>query len=216
MNPHRGLIRKGGVNVAVSAEMCRLTVCGPDRQIEVAVPAPVLVADLLPALLHHLGDNLADTGLLHGGWVLQRLGSPAFDEDSTIAALGLRDGDTVHLRARSEQIPPVDFDDLIDGVATGVSTRAGRWRPEMARWAAFGLNVGLLATGLAVLAMPGPPPARALIAACLTLACLAAAFALTHSRSGTACSAPGSPSPQSDTRHSVAPSRQILTPTRSA
>lgn len=93
------------MTIVASGEMCRLVVCGPDRQVEVAVPAQVLVADLLPALLHHLGENLADTGLLHGGWVLQRLGAPPFDEDGTVASLGLRDGEVVHLRPRSEQIP---------------------------------------------------------------------------------------------------------------
>src|ERR1700754_2536223 len=60
-----------------TAEMCRLVVNGPGRQVEVSVPMNVLVADLLPALFHHLGDNLADAGLAHSGWVLQRLGGPA-------------------------------------------------------------------------------------------------------------------------------------------
>lgn len=165
-----------GVTSAPNAEMCRLAVCGPDRRIEVAVPAHILVADLLPALLHHLGPDLADTGMLHGGWVLQRLGATPFDEDSMVGSLGLRDGDTVHLRPRSEQIPPLDFDDLIDGVATGLRERSGKWRPEMIRWAAHGLQVILLATGLVALAWPGPPTPRALVAAAVALVALAAAF----------------------------------------
>lgn len=168
------------MTVQVGAEMCRLVVYGPDRRIEVAVPAHVVLADLLPVLSHHLGENLADTGLLHSGWVLQRLGAAPFDEDSTIAALGLRDGDTVHLRPRSEQIPPADFDDLIDGVATGIKERPGRWRPEMARWVAVGVLAALLATGLIALAVPGPPIPWALVAGCLAVAGLAAAFTVTQ------------------------------------
>ncbi|MGH3663666.1 MAG: type VII secretion integral membrane protein EccD [Micromonosporaceae bacterium] len=160
---------------AATAQMCRLVVCGPDRRIEVAVPAHILVADLLPALLHHLGADLADTGMLHGGWVLQRLGESPFDEDSTVASLGLRDGDTVHLRPRSDQIPPLDFDDLIDGVATGLADRTGTWRPEMTRWAALGLQVALLATGLVALALPGPAAPRALAAVVLALVAMVAA-----------------------------------------
>src|SRR5262245_40838005 len=101
------------------AEICRLVVHGPGRRLEVAVPAEVPVADLFPALLRHLGDNVADGGLAHGGWILQRLGTPPLDEESSVAALGLRDGDVIHLRPRSEQIPPVHFDDLADGIATG-------------------------------------------------------------------------------------------------
>nr|WP_296068174.1 type VII secretion integral membrane protein EccD [uncultured Actinoplanes sp.] len=162
------------------AEMCRLVVRGPDRQIEVAVPANVLVADLLPALLHHLGDNLADAGLAHGGWVLQRLGGPPLDEDSSVAAVGLQDGETIHLRPRSDQIPPVHFDDLADGIATGMGARPGRWRPEMICWAALGALAVVLAFGVVTLAMPGPALARALCALAITVICLAGAFGLTR------------------------------------
>ncbi|MDI5941594.1 EsaB/YukD family protein, partial [Micromonospora sp. DH15] len=79
----------------VTEQMCRLVVRGPSRQIEVAVPAGVVVADLLPALLHHHGDGLADTGLGHGGWVLQRAGAAPLDEESSVAAPALHDGDRV-------------------------------------------------------------------------------------------------------------------------
>jgi type VII secretion integral membrane protein EccD len=160
--------------------MCRLVVCGPARQIEVAVPAQVLLADLLPALLHHLGDDLAETGLVHGGWVLQRVGDGPLDEDSSPAALGLRDGDVVHLLPRSEQLPPVDFDDLIDGVATGAEARSGRWRPEMTGWAATGALALTLTVVLVALAIPGQAAVRALGAGAVAIGALAAAFGLTR------------------------------------
>ncbi|MFI6763375.1 type VII secretion integral membrane protein EccD [Micromonospora sp. NPDC050417] len=159
-----------------AAEMCRLVVHGPGRQLQVAVPADVPVADLLPALLHHLGDNLADAGLAHGGWVLQRLGAPPLDEESSVAALGLHDGDHVYLRPRSDQIPPVHFDDLADGIATGVGNRSGLWRPEMIRWSALGVLVALLAVGFVTLAMSGPPLPRTIAAGTVALICLAGAF----------------------------------------
>lgn len=160
------------MTVAATGEMCRLTVCGPTNQLEVAVPVHVLVSDLLPVLVRHLGENLVETGLLHGGWVLQRLGAAPFDQGSTIGALGLHDGDVVHLRPRSEQIPPVDFDDLIDGIATGVQQRSGRWRPALTRWTATAAAAVLLGTGVAVLALPGYPPHRALAAGLLAVMCL--------------------------------------------
>ncbi|GIJ26369.1 hypothetical protein Vqi01_15310 [Micromonospora qiuiae] len=153
---------------------------GPGRQLDVAVPADVPVVDLLPALLHHLGDNLADAGLAHGGWVLQRLGAPPLDEESSVAALGLRDGDHVHLRPRSDQIPPVHFDDLADGIATGVGNRSGLWRPEMIRWSALGVLIVLLAVGVGAVVMPGPPLPRVIAAGILALICLAGAFGFTR------------------------------------
>jgi type VII secretion integral membrane protein EccD len=133
-------------------DLCRLAVCGPARTVELAVPIHVPLIDLLPALIGHLGDGLADAGLEHGGWVLQRLGDPPLREELSVAALGLRDGDVVHLRPRAEQLPPLDFDDLIDGVATTISTRPDRWRPDMSRRLLVGLLAVPLAAGLGVLA----------------------------------------------------------------
>jgi type VII secretion integral membrane protein EccD len=133
-------------------DLCRLTVCGPARSVELAVPVHVPLIDLLPALVGHLGDGLADAGLEHGGWVLQRLGDPPLREDQSVAVLGLHDGDVVHLRPRADQLPPLDFDDLIDGVAAGIAGRSDRWRPEMSRRLLTGLLAVPLAAGLIVLA----------------------------------------------------------------
>jgi type VII secretion integral membrane protein EccD len=133
-------------------DLCRLTVCGPGRSVELAVPVHVPLIDLLPALVGHLGDGLADAGLEHGGWVLQRLGDPPLREDQSVATLGLHDGDVVHLRPRADQLPPLDFDDLIDGVATGITGRSDRWRPEMSRRLLTGLLALPLVAGLALLA----------------------------------------------------------------
>lgn len=132
LNPGRWTVRANGVNstsVGVG-DVCRLTVYGPDSRVELAVPVHVPVADLLPTLLGHLDPRLATSGLEHGGWVLQRLGEPPLEEDLGTAALGLCDGDTVYLRPRDAQLPPIDFDDLVDGVAGVIADRKDRWRPE--------------------------------------------------------------------------------------
>ncbi|MBN1171979.1 MAG: type VII secretion integral membrane protein EccD [Micromonosporaceae bacterium] len=146
-----------------------MIVISSDRRVELAVPSDVPIADLLPSLLGHLGPSLADTGLDHEGWVLQRLGEPPLEEDLDATALDLRDGETLYLRPRSDQIPPPDFDDLIDGVAGGMRERAGIWRPEMTRWAGRLFLILVLITGMVVIAVPGPTPNRATVAAVLTL-----------------------------------------------
>jgi type VII secretion integral membrane protein EccD len=133
-------------------DLCRLNICGPTRSVELAIPVHVPLIDLMPAMVGHLGSNLADAGLEHGGWVLQRLGDPPLSEELSVAALGLHDGDTVHLRPRADQLPPLDFDDLIDGIAVGISGRADRWRPEMSKRLLTGLLAVPLAAGLALLA----------------------------------------------------------------
>ena len=133
-------------------DLCRLSIQGPGKSVELAVPVHVPLIDLLPALVGHLGDGLADAGLEHGGWVLQRLGDPPLREELSVAALGLRDGDVVHLRPRAEQLPPLDFDDLIDGIATGIAARPDRWRPQLSRRLLTGVLAAPLAAGLVVLA----------------------------------------------------------------
>jgi type VII secretion integral membrane protein EccD len=132
-------------------DLCRLNICGPSRSVELAVPVHVPLIDLLPAMVGHLGGNLADAGLEHGGWVLQRLGDPPLREELSVAALGLHDGDTVHLRPRADQLPPLDFDDLIDGIAVGISGRSDRWLPEMSRRLLTGLLAVPLAAALVLL-----------------------------------------------------------------
>jgi type VII secretion integral membrane protein EccD len=144
--------------------MCRLTICGPASRIELAVPAHVPVADLLPTFLEHLGPELAAAGFEHDGWVLQRLGEPPLDEDLGTAALGLYDGDVVYLRPRADQLPPVDFDDLVDGVATGTAERTDRWRPETTRRFVLALMGATLALGAGLSPTSGTGMTVALVA----------------------------------------------------
>ncbi|MEV0809439.1 type VII secretion integral membrane protein EccD [Micromonospora sp. NPDC050200] len=143
----------------------RLVISGPDRRIELAVPSDVVVADLLPALLDHLGSNLADSGLAHGGWVLQRVGGPPLDADVTVASLDLHDGETLFLRPLADQLPPVHFDDLIDGVATSVTKRSGYWRPAFTRYAMATVGAVAVAVTLVAVATAGPALLRAVGAA---------------------------------------------------
>ncbi|MEV0134994.1 type VII secretion integral membrane protein EccD [Dactylosporangium sp. NPDC050688] len=173
------------MTVATTSEMCRLAVYGPQRRIDIAVPVHVPIADLLPTLLRQLQpadqapeSGLADSGLEHGGWVLQRLGEPPFDENLSLAEAGLHDGDTVHLRPRSDQIPPIHFDDLIDGVATTVRGRAPRWLAAFTRAAALaGLGL-VLAAGWVLLALPGPAAARIAVAGVAAVLVLLSALAV--------------------------------------
>lgn len=192
MNPRWGRSRAVGVSTVasstVASEPCRLTICGPTRSVEVAVPAYVPLADVLPTLISYVGDNLPDAGLEHGGWVLQRLGGPVLDEDLSLAALGLRDGEVVHLLPRSAQLPPADFDDLVDGVATGIAARPDRWRPAMTRW----LMLGLVLVGVAAAGVPlflAGPTLGTTIAGGIAAALLAAATAVVARALGDAAGA---------------------------
>ncbi|WP_399093598.1 type VII secretion integral membrane protein EccD [Streptomyces sp. BBFR2] len=144
----------------IVADICKIVVKAPERSFEIGLPADMPLVEVMPSLLEHgsvPGGDLDETGVEHGGWVLQRLGRPALDEESTPADLGLRDGETLHLRPRREQLPPVHFDDLVDGVATGMRERADQWGPQGTRRLALGFGSAVLLAGLVPLATSGLP-----------------------------------------------------------
>ncbi|GLZ38936.1 type VII secretion integral membrane protein EccD [Actinokineospora sp. NBRC 105648] len=180
MNPARVPTRVLGMATTAAAgsgEMCRLTICGPASRVELAVPAHVPLADLMPTVLGHLDPALATTGLSHGGWVLQRLGEPPLDEDQGTAALNLYDGDILHLRPRDALLPLVDFDDLVDGIHTGLSAREDTWRPSYTA-RAFIVLMGLLAvTAVITAAGAGTGLMMAAVAGGLAVVLLGAAAA---------------------------------------
>ncbi|WP_431776949.1 type VII secretion integral membrane protein EccD [Streptomyces cucumeris] len=140
---------------SATAGLCRITVRAPAKSIDLAVPADVPVADLLPTLVSYAGDTLAEEGLEHGGWVLQRLGGGPLEEDASLESLGLLDGETLYLRPRADTLPEVLLDDLVDGIATTMADRPFGWTARTARRVLLALLVLTLAAGLVVLAQPG-------------------------------------------------------------
>ncbi|MDH6116819.1 type VII secretion integral membrane protein EccD [Kitasatospora sp. GAS204A] len=175
------------------AGLCRLRFRAPETTFELAVPADVQLADLLPTVLGYAGADLEEKGLEHGGWVLQKLGGEPLDENRTLDALELHDGDELHLRPRRQAFPPVHFDDLVDGVRTGMQERGDNWRPALTHHFALGLGLVALAGGLALLAMPGPQQLREIAATVvgmlLLLGAVSAARAVGDAIAGTALGA---------------------------
>src|SRR5262249_51625537 len=141
-----------------------------------------------PTFLDHLGAEQATAGLGHDGWVLQRLGEPPLDEDLGTAALGLYDGDVLHLRPRADPLPPVDFADLIDRVATGSASRAERPRPEATRRLILGLVGVLLGLGAVVAPMSGIAAVGSLVAGTASITLLLGAAAASRALADRAAS----------------------------
>ncbi len=148
----------------------RVTIVAPSTQMDLVLPADVPLADLLPALLRHASDDLADDGVAHQGWVLRRLGGPPLDTGRTAVQLDIRDGEVLYLAPRSEATPEVVFDDVVDAVASATQQRAGRWGPADTGRFAVGFATAALLGGLAATLLAGPPQLPgALIAAGLGL-----------------------------------------------
>ncbi|GGV20700.1 type VII secretion integral membrane protein EccD [Kitasatospora herbaricolor] len=153
------------MNGTTVAGLCRLRFRTPDAVFDLAVPADVPLADLLPAVLGFAGPGLDELGVDHDGWILQRLGGAPLDEELGADALGLHDGDELHLRPRRDPLPEVHFDDMADGVATAMRARPDTWRPALTHHLALGLALSVLVGGLALLLLPGTRGSRDLAAA---------------------------------------------------
>jgi ESX secretion system protein EccD len=150
-----------------ATDLCRVVLVTPFRTLELALPTGVPLCDLMPVLVQQA--NPSGRGRQgEGDWVIQRFGTGPLDEELTPDALQLRDGETLYLRPRTAQLPPVHFDDLVDGLATGVSRRPDRWRESMTRALFVCLGGLVLLTGFALLCNGGFP-ARIAVAGGITV-----------------------------------------------
>ena len=131
-----------------TTELCHLTVSGPERRADLAIPATATLGELLPIVVKHTaGDGAAEEA-----WVLQRLGGPPLDFGGTAESLDLREGEVLYLNPESAPLPEFDFDDVSVGVAYSVAARPDQWRPSFSRVLMMGsaaVVAGAFAVGLA-------------------------------------------------------------------
>ncbi|MFE5027881.1 type VII secretion integral membrane protein EccD [Streptomyces sp. NPDC056656] len=156
--------------------LCRLTVRAPQKAVDLAVPSDIPVIDLLPTLVDHAGDGLAESGLEHGGWVLQRLSGERLEEESSLDSLGLKDGETVLLRPHTELLPEIRLDDLVDGIATTMRDRPYGWTAVVSRRTLLSFAVATALGAAVLLSLSGASGAvRAVAATAMALLLLAGA-----------------------------------------
>ncbi|GLY63512.1 type VII secretion integral membrane protein EccD [Amycolatopsis taiwanensis] len=117
----------------------------PRTRIDVALPADVAVADLLPMLLDMARETTPDGGARHGGWALAKLGDAPLDPSRTLASLGVVDGDLLQLRRRNENPPPPLYDDVVDAIADSDPDSFRPWTKETAQ------RIGHIAGALALI-----------------------------------------------------------------
>ena len=162
---------------ATSTDICRVTVIGPRRRVDIALPTQVPFADLFPTVARFCGLDVSDLTREPGGWVLQRLGQPPFGLSATPESEGLYDGELIYLRPKSVEMPAMESDDIADEIAS-VHDGPGRWSPTDAPKLAVGAaTIGLLA-GAVMLARSGPHwMMPAIVAGVMALVLLVAAVA---------------------------------------
>lgn len=171
----------------------RVTVVAPHTRIDVALPADVAVADLMPMLLEMAREVSPDGGARHGGWCLARLGGAQLDPSRTLASLGIIDGDLLQLRKRSDNPPPPLYDDVVDAIAAATPTSFRPWTKETARKVAHIASGAALVLAAVALLLAGPlqggpsiGPAIAAGAAAIVLIALGGTLARVYDAGGTA------------------------------
>ncbi|WP_409468608.1 type VII secretion integral membrane protein EccD [Streptomyces sp. HC307] len=170
------------------AGLCRLTVRTPRNSLDLAVPSDVPVADLLPAVLRHADADTEEQGLEHAGWVLQTLGGSPLEGEGTLASSNINDGEVLYLRPRTDQLPEVRLDDLVEGIADNLRDRLHTWSPQSSRMLLRSLTGFALTAGLLILASPGFAALTRVAALAVTAALLLAAAATASRAVGDAAS----------------------------
>jgi type VII secretion integral membrane protein EccD len=128
--------------------LTRVTITAAQRRVDVALPEQVPLAELLPEVLRHAGDGLADDGERHGGWLLRRTDGVALQASQALAVQGVRDGELLHLVPARAEWPELEYDDVVEAIADGARRRGTAWSGPATRGATLGGASVLLATGL--------------------------------------------------------------------
>ncbi|TDC55018.1 type VII secretion integral membrane protein EccD [Micromonospora sp. KC207] len=164
--------------------LSRITIVAPRTRMDLALPADVPLADLLPTLLRYAGEDLADEGVRHGGWSLARLGGQPLDGGRTAAQLGIRDGEVLYFNPRAAAAPEIVFDDVVDAVATATNQRPGSWQVSTTRSFAVLFAAAALSAGALAALFAGPPHLPGAIAALLVAVALVVSAAVLSRAAG--------------------------------
>ena len=139
----------------MSVGLARVTISAPQRRIDVALPEHVPLVELLPEVLRHAGEGLADDGERHGGWLLRRTDGVALTTAQGLFPQGVRDGEVLHLVPAREEWPELEYDDVVEAIAEGARRRGTVWTPASTRTATLLSGALLLAFGLVAVLSAG-------------------------------------------------------------
>lgn len=140
----------------MSIGLARVTISAPQRRVDVALPEHVPLAELLPEVLRHAGEGMADDGEKHGGWVLRRTDGVALATAQGLFPQGVRDGEVLHLVPARDDWPELEYDDVVEAIAAGARRRGTVWTPASTRTATLLGGAVLLALGLVAMLSAGP------------------------------------------------------------
>uniref|UniRef100_UPI0027D95775 type VII secretion integral membrane protein EccD n=1 Tax=Streptomyces otsuchiensis TaxID=2681388 RepID=UPI0027D95775 len=153
------------------AEFVRIGVAGSGGRADLAVPAGLPLARLMPSLLSHAGEEPGvEGGVRHGGWMLCRMDGSRLDPASSLAAQQVREGDLLFVRHASADATAPLYDDVVEVITENGAGAEWTSRATRAVTAVLSALAVLAACG-ALAAAPGRlPGALALGVAAFALA----------------------------------------------
>jgi type VII secretion integral membrane protein EccD len=169
--------------------LVRVTIAAPDRRIDIALPERSPLAEVVPGLLAHAGEGLADAGVEHGGWMLRRIDGARLDLALSLGAHRVRDGEVLHLVPRRLDWPELEYDDVVDAISAGASRTGSLWGPGHTRRAGLAAGAAAVLIALVVALRAGPPGLPLAMAVVLLAAGTALARALGDAGAGSAVAA---------------------------
>jgi type VII secretion integral membrane protein EccD len=135
------------------ASLCRVSVHADGVNVDLALPAAVAVATLIPSIVDVLatagGPGTHPAGVRYR---LSRVGGPALAASKTLAQQHIRDGTVLVLTRAPAEPPPPRFDDAAEAVSSTLDGSVRSWTRQAARLTGA-LTAGWLATmgGLVVI-----------------------------------------------------------------
>jgi type VII secretion integral membrane protein EccD len=182
----------------MATTLAKVTITTPKRGIDVALPEDVTVAELLPYILRHAGDDAADAGESHGGWALRRPTGERLDPRQTLGAQEVRDGEVLHLVPGQVEWPEIEYDDLVEAIASGARRYGRSWGRAATRRAGLAVCAAILGAGTLITFSFRPPwlvPGLTMLVAAVVLIVvgIVAARAIPDARAGAMFAGSGLP-----------------------
>lgn len=126
---------------------CRVTVTGPERWADLALPGTVPVATLMPRIIDVCAPEEEVTE--PAGWTLTTMDGAPVHPDQPLESAGVYDGDVLTLDRRTAPNRPAHVDDVRGAVEDRVDETAHIWNPTTT------LSFGLLVAAIGPLVLLG-------------------------------------------------------------
>ncbi len=131
--------------IGVVADQIRVSVLGGRTQLDVALPADVAVASLVPELVTLIRSREDETPAdspwpeaKHTFWVLRTLDSDTpLQPDQTLRGAGVVDGQQLRLTEQPADSAPTLYDDVVDAAARLNKAAYPGWDTVAAQWMSF-------------------------------------------------------------------------------